>query len=119
MEASAPEPRPFTVDSGGLSIHGESLGEGDPVVLLHGVSATRRYVVHGSKALARSGYEQISYDARGHGESDPAPGGGWEEYEYEDLAVDLGRLLDERCDRPAVLCGHSMGCHTVAHFALA
>ncbi len=44
---------------------GEELGEGPPVVLAHGVTATRRYVVHGSKALARAGYTQISYDARG------------------------------------------------------
>ena len=44
--------------SGGLragALAGESIGEGPPVVLLHGVTATRRYVVHGSKALARRG----------------------------------------------------------------
>ena len=45
------------------------------MVLAHGVTATRRYVVHGSKALARAGYTQISYDARAHGESGPAPDG--------------------------------------------
>jgi len=117
VAADSLEPRPFTVASSGIGVHGESLGEGDPVVLLHGVSATRRYVVHGSKALARSGFEQISYDARGHGESDPAPEGGG--YTYEELAADLGRVLDERTQAKPVLCGHSMGCHTVAHFVLA
>ena len=44
-----------------------------PLVLAHGLTATRRYVVHGSKLLARSGYRVIAYDARGHGESNPAP----------------------------------------------
>jgi pimeloyl-ACP methyl ester carboxylesterase len=117
VAAGALEPRPFTVHSSGIEVHGESLGEGDPVVLLHGVSATRRYVVHGSKALARAGHEQISYDARGHGESDPAPEGAG--YTYPELAADLGRILDERTGAAPVLCGHSMGCHTVAHFALA
>jgi pimeloyl-ACP methyl ester carboxylesterase len=112
------EPASFSVDSNGIEIRGETLGEGDPVVLLHGVSATRRYVVHGSKALARAGYAQTTYDARGHGVSDPAPQGDWTGYEYADLAADLGRVLDETCDAPPVLCGHSMGCHTVAHFAL-
>jgi pimeloyl-ACP methyl ester carboxylesterase len=116
VAGSSLDPQPFTVTSSGIELHGESLGEGDPVVLLHGVSATRRYVVHGSKALARSGFEQISYDARGHGESDPAPEGGG--YTYPDLAADLGRVLDDRTSAKPVLCGHSMGCHTVAHFAL-
>ena len=53
-------------------------------MLLHGVTATRRYVVHGSKALPRRGYRLISYDARGHGESEPAPEG--EGYDYPALS---------------------------------
>lgn len=118
MSGDRLEPQQFTVDSSsGTELRGESLGQGDPVVLLHGVTATRRYVVHGSKALARSGYEQISYDARGHGESGPAPEGGG--YAYPELAADLGAVLDARSAAKPVLCGHSMGCHTVAHFALA
>ena len=118
MAEGSLEPQPFEVDADGAAIRGESLGEGDPVVLLHGVSATRRYVVHGSKALARAGYRQTTYDARGHGESDPAPEDDWAGYEYADLAEDLGRVLDDRGGGPPVLCGHSMGCHTVAHFTL-
>jgi pimeloyl-ACP methyl ester carboxylesterase len=43
-----------------------------PLVLLHGLTATRRYVVMGSRLLERSGCEVVSYDARGHGESAPA-----------------------------------------------
>ena len=42
-------------------------GEGAPILLLHGLTATRRYVVHGSRALERAGHRVISYDARGHG----------------------------------------------------
>ena len=57
--------------AGALEIEIE--GEGTPVLLAHGLTATRRYVVMGSGALARSGHRVISYDARGHGESDPAP----------------------------------------------
>ena len=44
-------------------------------MLCHGITATRRYVIHGSRALERAGHEVVSYDARGHGESDPAPPG--------------------------------------------
>ena len=42
-------------------------------MLLHGLTATRRNVVQGSRLLARQGFRLIGYDARGHGESDPAP----------------------------------------------
>ena len=53
----------------GLS--GEEAGEGVPVVLLHGLTATRRYVVMGSKNLERGGHRVVMYDARGHGRSEP------------------------------------------------
>jgi pimeloyl-ACP methyl ester carboxylesterase len=111
------EPRPFEVESSGARLVGEEVGEGPAVVVLHGITATRRYVLHGSVALARKGYRLISYDARGHGESSSAPEG--EGYGYEQLTADLRAVLAERCpnDRP-VLCGHSMGCHTAAAHAL-
>jgi pimeloyl-ACP methyl ester carboxylesterase len=55
-------------------LHVEDTGEGAPVVLLHGLTATHRYVVMGSRALERSGHRVVAYDARGHGASAPAPG---------------------------------------------
>jgi pimeloyl-ACP methyl ester carboxylesterase len=111
------EPAPFTVDIDGRALAGEALGEGPPVVLAHGVSATRRYVVHGSPALARAGHRQITYDARGHGSSDPAPEGGG--YSYDELADDLERLIDaEVGEEKLILGGHSMGAHTVVVYAL-
>ena len=65
----AVESAEFAVELDGHRLAGEAMGEGAPIVLLHGVTATRSYVVHGSKVLARSGYRQLSYDARGHGRS--------------------------------------------------
>jgi pimeloyl-ACP methyl ester carboxylesterase len=59
----------------------------------------------------------IAYDARGHGESDPAPDP--EAYGYADLAADLGAVLDDRGIDRAVLAGASMGAHTLIAFALA
>src|SRR6478736_1680868 len=85
----------------------DSGGDGPAVVLLHGLTATRRYVVMGSTSLERAGNRVIAYDARGHGESDPAPSP--EAYEYTDLADDLGTVLDERGIERAVLAGASMG----------
>ena len=49
-------------------------GEGMPVVLLHGLTATHRYVVMGSETLERAGHDVVAYDARGHGASDPGDG---------------------------------------------
>jgi pimeloyl-ACP methyl ester carboxylesterase len=94
-----------------IEIH--DAGEGIPVVLLHGLTATHRYVVMGSRALERSGHRVIAYDARGHGASQPA-----EPYDYPALAADLLRVLDERGLDSAVLAGASMGAHTIARFAL-
>jgi pimeloyl-ACP methyl ester carboxylesterase len=91
-------------------------GEGTPVVLLHGLTATNRYVVMGSKALERSGHRVIAYDARGHGQSDPAPEP--DAYSYEDLRDDLVRVMDERDIDRAVLAGASMGAHTLLRLAL-
>ena len=100
-----------------MRLAGEEVGEGAPIVLLHGVTATRRYVLHGSLTLARRGHRLVSYDARGHGESSPAPEA--EGYGYAELTRDLGAVLADRCPgERAVLTGHSMGCHTAAAYAL-
>jgi pimeloyl-ACP methyl ester carboxylesterase len=109
--------RPFVV---GLApeLHGETAGEGSPIVLCHDITATRRYVVHGSRALERAGHRLVSYDARGHGESDPAPAG--EGYGYPRLVGDLERVVAaEVGEGELVLAGHSMGAHTAVAYALA
>ena len=49
----------------GFSLAGEDAGEGIPVVGLHGLTATRRYLVMGSRSLERSGHRVVLYDARG------------------------------------------------------
>jgi pimeloyl-ACP methyl ester carboxylesterase len=95
----------------------EEAGEGTAVVLLHGLTATRRYVVMGSRVLERGGHRVIAYDARGHGESPPAPSP--EAYGYDDLVADLRDVLDARGVERAVLAGASMGAHTILRFALA
>lgn len=101
----------------GVNLAVEDSGQGTPVVLLHGLTATRRYVVMGSRALERSGHRVIAYDARGHGASSPAPDPA--AYRYEDLVLDLEAVLDALELPRAVLAGASMGAHTLLAFALA
>ena len=90
-------------------------------MLLHGLTATRRYVVMGSRALERGGHRVIAYDARGHGRSTAAPQP--DEYGYEKparrprgragrawhRASDDRRSLDGRPYRvaPGAACGPS------------
>ena len=105
----------LTVRSGEVLLAGEQSGEGPAVLLLHGLSATRRYVVMGSRTLERSGHRVIAYDARGHGRSGPARG---RAYGYPRLAGDLGAVLDAAGVERAILAGASMGAHTAVRFAL-
>ena len=106
----------FTVRRDSVALSGEEAGEGVPVVLLHGLTATRRYVVMGSRALERSGHRVVAYDARGHGRSSPAARPG--DYGYEALTADLLAVLDDRGIDRAVLAGASMGAHTIVRLAL-
>jgi pimeloyl-ACP methyl ester carboxylesterase len=104
------------VEHEGVSLAVFEDGEGPPVVLLHGLTATHRYVVMGSSALSRGGFRTIAYDARGHGASSPAPNP--DAYGYDALAGDLGTVLDALEIERAVLAGASMGAHTILRFAL-
>ncbi|MGH2864960.1 MAG: alpha/beta fold hydrolase [Solirubrobacteraceae bacterium] len=110
----------LSVAAGGVTLAGEQSagdpgGDAVPIVLLHGLTATRRYVVMGSRALQRAGYRVLAYDARGHGRSTPAPD---RAYGYEHLAGDLLAVLDAAGIERAVLAGASMGAHTAVRFAL-
>jgi pimeloyl-ACP methyl ester carboxylesterase len=105
----------LTVRTDGVSLSGEQAGAGPAVVLLHGLTATRRYVVMGSRALERHGHRVIAYDARGHGRSTAAPG---RAYGYEHLAADLLALLDATGIDRAILAGASMGAHTALRLTL-
>jgi pimeloyl-ACP methyl ester carboxylesterase len=104
----------FSVSGPAGELRGEGEGEGPPIALLHGLTATRRYVLHGSRALPRRGFRTIAYDARGHGQSDPG-----DHYGYDRLAQDLAAVIDQQAGgRRCVLAGHSMGAHTLTARAL-
>jgi pimeloyl-ACP methyl ester carboxylesterase len=104
------------IERDGVSLSVDEVGSGVPVVLLHGLTASHRYVVMGSKLLERSGHRVIAYDARGHGRSSPAREP--DQYRYEDLVGDLEEVLDGLGVERSVLAGSSMGAHTLLRLAL-
>jgi pimeloyl-ACP methyl ester carboxylesterase len=101
---------------GGGSLAVSDEGDGFPVILLHGLTASQRYVVMGSRALQRAGHRVVAYDARGHGSSTPAQAP--EAYGYEDLGDDLCAVLDALGIERAVLAGVSMGAHSCLRLAI-
>src|SRR5436309_15903383 len=114
--SATPKPKEIAlIGAGRVELTGDAAGEGPPLVLLHGLSATRRNVVQGSRHLISRGYRVIAYDARGHGVSAPAPEPA--AYEYADLLADLDRVLEQLDLERAVLVGSSMGAATAMAFA--
>jgi pimeloyl-ACP methyl ester carboxylesterase len=105
-----------SVRAGEVTLAVSDDGAGIPVVLLHGLTASRRYVVMGSRSLQRAGHRVVAYDARGHGASSPAPSP--DAYGYGELTSDLVALLDALGFDRAVLAGASMGAHTIVRLAL-
>ena len=100
----------------------ETSGEGPNVVLLHGLTATRNRVIHGSRRLERAGFRTTAYDARSHGDSDP-PSTAEDParaYSYEALADDLESVIEQSmpADEPYLLAGSSMGAHTAIRHAM-
>ncbi|MEI7889404.1 MAG: alpha/beta hydrolase [Actinomycetes bacterium] len=100
------------VSSDWTVIRGEESGSGRDIVLLHGLTATRRYVLMGSRLLEKEGWRVISFDARGHGKSDAAPDAG--DYTYPHLVDDLRAVVAQTGATRPVLMGISMGAHTAA-----
>lgn len=90
---------------------------GSPTILmLHGGGQNRFSWKNTGQILADRGFHVIALDARGHGDSDRAPGA---EYTVDALATDVLHVLAE-ISRPVVLIGASMGGLTgilVAHLA--
>ncbi len=91
----------------GIRIAGDRRGDpGAPaVVFLHGGGQTRRSWAKVAAAVAQRGWQAVTIDLRGHGESDWSDAG---DYGLESLAADVREVLSELPPRP-VLVGASLG----------
>ena len=75
------------------------------ILMLHGGGQNRFSWKNTGQALADHGFHVVALDARGHGDSDRAPGA---EYTVDAFARDVAAVLDQ-IGRPVVLIGASMG----------
>ncbi len=90
----------------------QDLGDGPPVVLIHGWPLSHRMWESQVAALTAAGFRCIAYDRRGFGESERATGG----YDYDTFASDLNDLLVHLDLRGVTLAGFSMGGGEVARY---
>jgi pimeloyl-ACP methyl ester carboxylesterase len=111
--ATAVPPSGF-FDSDGAKIHYETFGEGKPIVLVHGVTASieMNWVATGWIDTLRPVRRVVALDCRGHGQSDkphdPAA------YGNENMGQDVLRLMDYLGIEKADLFGYSMGAYISA-----
>lgn len=90
----------------------DSGGGGRPVVLIHGWPLSSQAWAPQVAALQAAGYRVVAHDRRGFGRSDkPASG-----YDYDTLADDLQRVMDECGLQNVTLVGFSMGGGEVARY---
>ena len=107
-------------DGASLAVH--RMGQGQPVLLLHGLfsSAAMNWIKFGTaQRIADAGFEAIMPDFRAHGQSDaphdPAA------YPPDALVRDLAALVDGLGLEPGAfdLCGFSLGARTAVRAVLA
>lgn len=105
-DAAAPETF-VTPAPGGVRIIADRLGDPQAraVVFLHGGGQTRRSWGRAAAAVAERGWQAVTVDLRGHGESDWSVDG---DYRVVSFAADIGEVLAQLPPKP-VLVGASLG----------
>jgi pimeloyl-ACP methyl ester carboxylesterase len=94
-----------------MLLHHKILGEGKPLIILHGLFGTSDNWQTHAKKLAEY-YQVILVDQRNHGHSP------WsEDFTYEHLADDLEHLVSHLGMDKFTLIGHSMGGKTAMYYA--
>ncbi|GAC1652949.1 MAG: alpha/beta hydrolase [Gemmatimonadaceae bacterium] len=101
-----------TTGASATEIYYQDVGQGQPVVLIHGWPLSHRMWEAQIAALVGAGYRCIAYDRRGFGDSGRPVAG----YDYDTFASDLNDLMTKLDLRKATLAGFSMGGGEVARY---
>jgi pimeloyl-ACP methyl ester carboxylesterase len=105
-----------TLDRDGVQIHYEVAGNGDPILLSHGYSATSAMWADQVTAL-KDRYTVVTWDMRGHGQSDSPEDQSF--YSEAHTVADMKALLDTLGFTKAVIGGLSLGGYMSLAFHLA
>lgn len=95
-----------------VTIDYSAAGVGPSVVLVHGITESRRAWDPLIAPLIAAGYRVVAVDLRGHGASSRTP-----PYDLATMAADLGAVLAAEEVDDALLVGHSLGGAVVSAFA--
>lgn len=93
-------------------MHSNIIGEGEPLIILHGFLGMGDNWKTLAKQFAKKGYEVHLVDQRNHGRSFHN-----NNFSYELMANDLKNYCEEKGLSSIYIIGHSMGGKTAMHFA--
>jgi pimeloyl-ACP methyl ester carboxylesterase len=88
-----------------LNLSYQVVGEGDPLVLVHGSWNDHTSWQPAIDADVRSSFRVVTYDRRGHGQSEAGPGQGTRRQDEDDLEA----LIERLGPAPAHVAGNSFG----------
>jgi pimeloyl-ACP methyl ester carboxylesterase len=104
---------PIATAPDGASIVYEVAGDGPPIVLVHGITESRRSWDPLVAPLARE-HRVVAVDLRGHGESDRRP-----PYDALTMAADVHAVVEASSTTEPLVVGHSLGGAVVSVYAAA
>src|ERR1700754_72022 len=100
----------FVETTDGLRIAYERVGEGTPVVLVHGFGSSKEQNWKSTGwygSLTEAGFSVLAIDNRGHGQSDKPHDPMF--YHHDRMAEDVATVMDEAGIESAPYVGYSMG----------
>lgn len=104
---------PYATTRDGTNLRWKELGQGRPVILIHGWPLSGDSWDPIMIKLADNGFRAIAYDRRGFGKSDHAPRG----YDYDTFADDLADVMQAAgASDNVALVGFSMGGGEIARY---
>ncbi|MFF8375297.1 alpha/beta fold hydrolase [Streptomyces sp. NPDC015661] len=101
------------VRANGVDLAYDSVGEGEPLVLVHGSWSDRTSWQGAIEADIRASFTVVAYDRRGHGDSGSVPGQGTRRQDEDDLAG----LIEGLGLAPVHVAGSSFGASIVLGLA--
>ena len=93
-------------------LHSKILGEGQPLIILHGFLGMSDNWKTLGKQYASNGFEVHLIDQRNHGKSFHS-----EDFDYHFLVADIKYYISRYSLPKSIIIGHSMGGKTAMHFA--